>query len=215
MSTPSPWPAIHHERATLASHLAELPATAWGTPSLCQGWSVHDVLGHIVSTAKMTPPRFFVKFAGSGFRFGAMATQQIARETAGGPEATLAELRAHADDSTAPPGPVDSWLGEIIVHGTDIRWPLGIDHEFPVDALIRVAEFYRRSNALIGAKNRVAGVTLHATDTAWSAGTGPEVAGSLHALIMAMTGRQAALSQLSGAGLAVLAPRFPTAPRSS
>jgi len=209
MSTPSPWPVVHRERTSLATHLAELPATAWGTPSLCLGWSVHDMLGHIVSTAKMTPPRFFAKFAGSGFRFGAMANREIARETAGGPAATLAELRAHAGDSTSPPGPVASWLGEIIVHGTDIRWPLGIDHDFPIDALIRVAEFYRGSNTLIGAKNRIAGVTLTATDTEWTTGTGPDVSGSLHDLIMAMTGRRAALARLSGAGLAVLTPRFP------
>lgn len=211
MTTHSPWPVIHRERTTLAAHLAELPATAWGTPSLCQDWSVQDVLGHIVSTAKMTPPRFFAKFAGSGFRFGVMANREIARETAAGPGTTLAELRAHAGDSTAPPGPVTSWLGEIIVHGTDIRWPLGIDHDYPVDALIRVAEFYRGSNALIGAKNRIAGVTLTATDTEWTTGTGPEVTGSLHALVMAMTGRRAALSRLSGDGLAVLTPRFAAA----
>lgn len=208
MSTPSPWPVIHRERASLARDLAEVSPEAWSTPSLCQGWTIHQVLGHIVSTAKLTPLGFAGKFAGSGFRFGVMAARNVERETADGPAHTLDELRAHANNSSAPPGPVDSWLGEIIVHGTDIRWPLALEHDYPVDALIRVAEFYRKSNALIGAKNRVAGLTLSATETGWSAGSGPEIRGSLLALVMAMTGRRAALDRLSGPGLEEFTTRF-------
>ncbi|MGW4526969.1 maleylpyruvate isomerase family mycothiol-dependent enzyme [Amycolatopsis sp. NPDC004378] len=206
-----PWPEIHRERAALADDLAGLPAETWSTPSLCREWTVHDVLGHLVSTAKLTPPAFFARLAGAGFRFTAMTTKNIARETAAGPEATLAELRAHADDSTGPPGPADSWLGEVVVHGTDIRWPLGLDRAFPTATLVRVAEFYRRSNLLIGAKNRVSGLTLRADDAEWSTGSGPEVTGPMLALVMAMTGREAALERLSGAGLELLSARCRTA----
>ncbi|MEU0789061.1 maleylpyruvate isomerase family mycothiol-dependent enzyme [Amycolatopsis sp. NPDC005961] len=204
-----PWPEIHRERAALADDLADVQA--WSAPSLCREWTVHDVLGHVVSTATLTPVRFFTGLAGSGFRFAAMTAKNIARETADGPAATLARLREHADDTTGPPGPADSWLGEIVVHGTDIRWALGLDRAFPAATLIRVAEFYRRSNLLIGAKNRVDGLTLRASDTEWSAGSGPEVAGPLLALVMAMTGREAALDQLSGAGLEELSARCRTA----
>ena len=208
MTTSSPWPAIHRERKVLADDVAEVPEKAWSTPSLCRGWTVLDVLGHVVSTAKLSPLGFFGRFAGSGFRFAVMAQKNAERETAGGPAHTLAELRAHANDSSAPPGPVDSWLGEIVVHGTDIRWPLGLEHDHPVDTLIRVAEFYRKSNALIGAKNRIAGLTLTATETEWTTGAGPEVRGPLLALVMAMTGRRAALARLTGPGLDEFATRF-------
>ncbi|MCR6487915.1 maleylpyruvate isomerase family mycothiol-dependent enzyme [Amycolatopsis sp. OK19-0408] len=207
MPDSGPWPEIHRERAALAADLAELPADAWPTPSLCREWTVHEVLGHVVATAKLTPVTFFARLAGSGFRFTAMTGKNIARETAAGPEATLAQLRAHADDTTGPPGPADSWLGEVVVHGTDIRWPLGLDRAFPAATLVRVAEFYRRSNLLIGAKNRVAGLALRATDADWSAGTGPEVSGPLLALVLAMTGRAAALDRLGGAGLEQLSAR--------
>jgi len=40
----SPWPTIHAERAALADDLAGLSAEQWATPSLCQGWTVHQVL---------------------------------------------------------------------------------------------------------------------------------------------------------------------------
>ncbi|WP_284742725.1 maleylpyruvate isomerase family mycothiol-dependent enzyme [Amycolatopsis sp. RTGN1] len=208
MPDAGPWPEIHRERAALADDLADVQA--WSTPSLCREWTVHEVLGHVVSTATLNPATFFARLAGSGFRFATMTTRNIARETADGPAATLARLRAHANDTTGPPGPADSWLGEVVVHGTDIRWPLGLDRAFPAATLIRVAEFYRRSNLLIGAKNRVAGLTLRASDAEWSAGSGPEVAGPLLALVMAMTGREAALEQLSGAGLEQLSARCRT-----
>lgn len=211
MPDPGPWPEIHRERAALAADLAELPADAWSTPSLCRKWTVHETLGHVVATAKLTPVTFFARLAGSGFRFGSMAAKNIARETAAGPEATLAQLRAHAGDTTGPPGPADSWLGEVVVHGTDIRWPLGLDRAFPGATLVQVAEFYRRSNLLIGAKSRIAGLTLRASDVEWSTGSGPEVRGPLLALVMAMTGRAAALDRLDGAGLDRLSARCPTA----
>lgn len=208
MSSSSPWPTIHAERAALAEDLAGLPESAWNTASLCEHWTVHQILGHMVATAKMTPPRFIAKFAGSGFRFNTMSAKGVAGETAGTPEATLAEFRAHANDSTAPPGPVDSWLGETIVHATDIRWPLGLARDLPVEAVVRVADFYKNSNALIGAKTRIAGLTLRATDTDFSTGSGPEVAGPILALVMGMTGRPAALQHLSGPGVDTLATRF-------
>jgi uncharacterized protein (TIGR03083 family) len=209
MASDSPWQTIHSERGALADDLGNLTDAQWATPSLCRPWTVHEVLGHMTVTAKMTPPRFFLKLASSGFRFHAMSARGVAAETSGTPTQTLGEFRSHINDSTAPPGPVDTWLGETLVHAEDIRRPLGIAHDYPMEALVRVADFYRKSNLLIGAKKRVAGVTLRAADADWSAGTGPEVNGPLLSLILAMTGRSAALSDLSGLGLSELSARMP------
>jgi uncharacterized protein (TIGR03083 family) len=202
-----PWPVIHAERASLAEDLAGLADPAWATPSLCAGWSVLQTLGHMTATAKMTPPRFFGHLARAGFRFPAMTERDVQTETAGGPAATLAEFRSVVDASTGPPGPVDSWLGETLVHAEDIRRPLGIEHTYPVDALVRVADFYKGTNLLIGAKRRMEGLTLRATDADWSFGSGPLVTGSILAIVMAMTGRSAAFDQLTGDGVAALRTR--------
>ena len=72
MATTSPWPFIHDEREALAADLATLSDEQWATRSLCADWTVRDVLGHMIATAKMTPPAFFTALAGSGFRFNAM-----------------------------------------------------------------------------------------------------------------------------------------------
>jgi uncharacterized protein (TIGR03083 family) len=203
----SPWPTIHAERVALADDLENLTPDQWSTPSLCAGWTVADVLAHQVSTAKMTPGAFFARFAGSGFSFTRFAQKGIAAEGAAGPAATLQELRRVQTWTKAPPGPKDTWLGEAIVHAEDIRRPLGIAHEYPVAAVTRVLDMYVRSNAIIGGKKRVAGVTLKATDAAWTHGSGPLVEGPALALLLAVTGRATALADLSGPGVELLARR--------
>lgn len=210
MTTSSPWPTIHHERASLADDLTGIAPDDWDTPSLCPEWTVHQVLGHLLATATMNPLRFLRGLAAARFRFQEMTDRAVRAATAGGPEQTLTRFRVHIPDDSAPPGPVDSWLGEIIVHSTDIRWSLGLEHDFSADAVVRVADFYKRSNALIGSKTRVSGLALRATDVEWSTGTGPEVTGPILALVMAMTGRQTTLSRLTGDGVARLATRWGT-----
>ena len=73
--------------------------------------------------------------------------------------------------------------------------------------MLAVADFFKKSNMLIGTKKRVEGVTLRATDAAWTYGSGPEVTGPAIALLMAMTGRSTALDDLSGEGVAILRQR--------
>jgi uncharacterized protein (TIGR03083 family) len=155
----------------------------------------------------MTPTKFVLKMLGTGLRFEAFTAKSIAAETAGTPADTLAEFRRVATSTSAPPGPVDSWLGETLVHAEDIRRPLGIAHTYPPDALVRVADFYKGSNLLIGAKSRIAGLSLRSTDTAWTIGSGPEVTGPMLALVLAMAGRPAGLDDLSGDGLETLRER--------
>jgi uncharacterized protein (TIGR03083 family) len=208
MAKASPWPIIHAERESLATDLASLSDEQWSTPSLCPGWTVRDALGHMTATAKMTPPKFFAKLARSGFRFHNMSASEIARETAGPPRDTLAEFRTQLTATTSPPGPIDAMLGEVLVHSEDIRRPLGIAHTYPSDAVARAAKFYQGSNLLIGAKKRIEGLKLQATDADWSTGSGPEVSGPAISLLLAMTGRKAALDDLSGDGLATLRERM-------
>ena len=146
----SPWPVIHSERAALAADLADLDQAGWDTTSLCTQWSVRDALGHMTATARMTPPQFFLSMAKSGFSFNKMTSNAIQRETAGTPADGLAAFRGASQLTSHPPGPVDSWLGETIIHGEDIRRPLGISHEYPTASVVRVADFYKGSNLIVG-----------------------------------------------------------------
>ncbi|MGO9162071.1 MAG: hypothetical protein ACLP7J_15390 [Streptosporangiaceae bacterium] len=61
--------------------------------------------------------------------------------------------------------------------------------------------------SIIGAKRRVDGLTLQATDAQWKHGTGPEVSGPLLSLVLAIAGRKAACGDLAGDGTAILRSR--------
>ena len=204
------WALIHTERQNLIIDVENLTADQWNTPSLCDSWNVHQMLGHVVALTKQTPPKFFGKFAAAGFKFDRFAARDVARESSGTPEQTLAEFITHVEDTTAPPGPLDSWIGEIVVHSADIRRPLGISYTPPVTTSRRVADFYKNSNLLIGAKKRIAGIRLVATDIDWAHGSGPEVRGPILSLIQAMTGRGVALGDLAGDGVPLLGGRMPS-----
>ncbi len=202
------WQMIKVERASLVDALGELSDADWDRPSLCVNWTVREVVGHLVATATMTPPKFFAKLVRSGFNFGNMTRNDIAQVTAGRTNAELVDLlRSRVDARTAPPGPATSWLGETIVHGEDIFRAVGGYRHHPVEHVVAVADFYKNSNLLIGAKNRISGVSLRATDTDWQHGSGPEASGPLLALVLAMTGRKAALDDLTGEGVAILRER--------
>lgn len=202
------WPTIHAERVALADDLGGLTTEQWHTPSLCEEWDVHQVLAHLLASAKMTPARFLTRFASAGFSFDRFTTRQVAGESAGGPAATLAAFRESARRESAPPGPKESWLGEAFVHGEDIRRPLGIAHVYPVSEVTRALGFYARSNAIIGGKTRVAGVTLKPADADVTIGSGPRVEGPAISLLLVASGRPSALDELSGPGVEVLRNRF-------
>lgn len=203
-----PWPIIHAERLALVADLHEVTEEQWATASLCADWSVRDVIAHMTATARMTPGRFFAKFIGSGFRFNAMQAKDVAAERGENGRDALAIFETHLSAETHPPGPVDAMVGEVVVHGEDIRRPLGIHHKYADQALTTTANFYRGSNLLIGGKRRAQGLTLRATDVDWSAGSGPEVSGPLASIILSITGRRAGLADLIGDGLATLTGRI-------
>ncbi len=201
------WTTIAAERRALADDLAALPTESWSTQSLCEDWTVQDVLGHMTSTAALTPPAFLAGFIASGFDFEKFAAKGIARHRGSSPEEALQNFRARQDATTAPPGPKLSWLGETIVHSEDIRRPLGIQHTYPTDAVRSVLDFYQGSNTLIGTKRRIDGLALRATDTDWSHGSGAAVEGPILSLLIAATGRGEACVDLTGEGVATLRAR--------
>jgi uncharacterized protein (TIGR03083 family) len=201
------WSTIHAERKALAADLEALTDEEWTTRSLCDDWTVRDVLAHMTATAKMNPPQFFAKMIGSGFSLAKVQAKDVIAEKGASPGDTLARFKAEVNSSKHPPGPTDSWLGEVLVHSEDIRRPLGIKREHPTDAVVEVADFYKGSNLIIGAKRRIDGLALRATDVDWSHGEGPEVSGPILSLVLAMTGRRSVIDDLSGDGVATLRAR--------
>jgi len=198
------WSTVAAERGALAADLADLSDQQWETPSLCDGWTVREVLAHQTGTASMSTPKFLTRMAAAGFRFPVFANREIQRHLGDSPGATLSEFRDKQHSTSCPPGPKLSWLGEVIVHSEDIRRPLGIRHDYPPAAVRQVLDFYKGSNTLIGTKSRIADLRLTATDDDWNHGAGPTVEGRLIDLLMAATGRGVACDSLAGDGVSTL-----------
>jgi uncharacterized protein (TIGR03083 family) len=201
------WKNIHTERSNLIDTFTVFTTEQWSAPSLCDGWSIQEVAGHLVGGAEQTPANFFIELAQAGFKFDVFTDRGAKKNAAAGPTEIVRRLQARTTTMNHPPGPASAMLGEVIVHGADIRRPLQLRYDYPPAALVEVANSWKNSNIIIGAKRRIAGVRLKANDVEWTNGEGPEVVGPMIAIVLAMSGRKDAHRDLSGEGLATLAGR--------
>lgn len=202
------WSMVHTERAALVDDLAGLDDEQWELPSLCAGWTVHDVAAHLVDTARTTRLGFMVGLVRARFDFDLHNTRGVRRERGASPRETLERLRRVASRKSTPPAPLDSRLVEEVVHGEDIRRPLGLSRSYQQEAVVRALRLQARTPASFGgAKELTTRVRLTAKDADLAVGDGPGVRGSALSLLLAVSGRRVALDGLDGPGVAVLAAR--------
>lgn len=201
------WPLVHAERAALATDLATLSEQRWATPSLCTELTVREVLAHLSSSARLNPVRWMAGVIRCRFDFEKQVAMRLAEQLGASGAETLERFRAVVTSTTKPPLPIIAVLGETIVHGEDIRRPLGIRRDYPLETITLLAEYYRGSDLVVLAKGRIDGLRLVATDGPFTSGEGPLVSGTTLALTMAMTGRPAYCDELDGDGVATMRER--------
>ncbi|MFD3376226.1 MULTISPECIES: maleylpyruvate isomerase family mycothiol-dependent enzyme [unclassified Streptomyces] len=205
------WPLIRAERTSLAADLAELTDEQWTTPSLCTELTVREVLAHLTAAANLNSVRWLAGVIRCRFDFDKQVAMRLAEQLGATPAETLERFRRVVPSTTKPPLPALAMLGETIVHGEDIRRPLGIVRDHPTETVTRVAEYYRGSDLVVLAKGRIDGLRLTATDGPFTTGAGPLVSGTTLALVMAMTGRASYCDDLEGEGAELLRDRCGTA----
>jgi uncharacterized protein (TIGR03083 family) len=195
------------ERRDLADYLDTLSEEQWEQPSLCPGWAVRDVVGHLPSYDELGWPAVLALFARSRFSLARCNQVGVERSRRLSTEQLVARLRAHAVPRgiTAIFGSAIA-LTDGVIHHQDIRRALGHPRTVPEERLVAALNFAPRARALpapaIGRDLR-----LVATDVDWAHGTGPEVEGPGEALLIALAGRRQGLAALDGPGLAELAER--------
>jgi uncharacterized protein (TIGR03083 family) len=149
------------------------------------------------------------RFAGAAFNFSKFNESNIRRYRAGTPDELVAETRASARRTSAPPGPPQVPISEIVAHSEDVARPLGKPMDRAAEALVASLAFYQGAQPLVGAKKRSEGLHLVATDVDWEHGSGPTVSGPAIALLLAMSGRRAGLDDLTGDGVSAMTARMP------
>lgn len=199
------------DRLVVAEVLDSLTEEQWRADLLCEGWTVRQVAAHLLQPFVVGFGRFLVtaiRYRGDTDRTVDHFARRLATRP---PDEIIATLRAHADDEVDPPrgGPMGQ-LADTAIHLRDIARPLGLAADVPREdwvALLDYATSPGVAPALVP-EGRLEGLSLRATDADRAHGHGPEVAGLVEALVMAAAGRPAALADLEGAGVEVLARRL-------
>jgi len=200
------WSWVAEERIALADRLAGLDAPAWDGPSLCAGWRVRDVVGHLVWLAEASRPSATIDILRQHRPPSAAIVRIGRREGRADPAELLDRLRRSADGRfvviTQPPVMA---LGEVLVHGSDALRPAGGERRPADDLTGLVADAYRGVGFVFGARP-AAKVRFTADDADWSVGPadGPEASGPGEAVLLALAGRPEGAADLSGPGTALL-----------
>jgi uncharacterized protein (TIGR03083 family) len=196
------------ERQDLLDLVERLEPEQWRTPSLCAGWTVQDVVTHVLSYDDLGPRQLAVRLARG--RFLVTRSNAIGLQESGGrtPAELVDRLRSHLTPTGLTAGMGGAiGLTDCLIHQQDIRRPLGEPRNIPEDRLrpaLRTALFAPVLRGVL----RVRDVRLVATDIDWTFGRGPEVHGTAEALLMAVAGRKAVAEELSGHGLARVVQRL-------
>jgi uncharacterized protein (TIGR03083 family) len=194
------------ERADLAAFLATLTPEQWEAASLCEGWRVRDVVAHVMSFDDVTLLGMLRRAVHARFvDINQVGVDELASLDTG---QLLDRLRARL----RPQGLARTFRGRLAlldatIHHQDIRRPLGKPRDIPDDRLRRVLHDAVLSPELPGWR-LARGVCLRPTDLEWSHGSGPEVIGPAEAVLMTITGRASAMTELNGAGVSVVAARL-------
>lgn len=193
------WQVVHAERAAIVNDLAGLRSEQWTTPSLCDGWDIHDVVAHLAATATLSYLRFFREFLLAGLSTNRIVDKQIRAGRLCRPEESLSALRSAIDQTVSPPQPIITRIIEIIVHGEDIRRPLQIHHDYSITHITEALDYFARDRAS-GGQARLAGLSLRTTEAKMVVGDGDLVEGPAVSLLLAAGGRRVALADLTGPG---------------
>lgn len=212
MNSDEVWQTIEKERLSLAELFEGLSAEEWETASLCAGWRVRDVAAHLTLAHMGMLPAVLAMLRARG------NPNRMIRDTAvrqarlpAGQYAVL--LRGMAGSRKTAPGVTDlEPLIDVLVHGQDMAIPLGRIRPMPAQGAATAAARVWSMRWPFHAARRLSGLRLVATDHPWSAGQGLQVEGPIAALLLLLTGRRAALPQLSGPGVAQLESRQSSQP---
>jgi uncharacterized protein (TIGR03083 family) len=188
------------EREELRDLLGGLTEEQWRAPSLCTGWTVHDVVAHVLSYDELGARQLAERMARGLFRVdraNAIGLREYGSRTP-------AELLRLLDDHLTPTGLPAGMGGAIaltdgLIHQQDIRRPLDLPRVIPAERLVPALRTALFGPTLLGVL-RVRDVRLVATDIDWTFGRGPEVRGTGEAILMTVAGRAVVARELSGPG---------------
>lgn len=204
------WPITIRARRSLLSTFEELDEGDWDVGSLCGGWTIRQMLAHLILAARPPARRYVAAVARSRGDFD-KANHLLAVTDAARPiSELLLEYREVIDHRFSPPGwPQTAPLSDILLHGLDVRIPLDLDTDVPADHYEPVLGLiFSRMGRSFTSKGRPT-VRWVATDYEWVRGSGPEVRGTMADLALTAAGRAARVDHLGGDGVPIVGSWLP------
>lgn len=199
------WSHVTAERLALLAILRDLAEDEWTRPSLCAGWRVQDVAGHVTASPQVRISDFPAMLVRGGFSYNKMILRDGQRRGQAPVEQILADHERLAGVHRAPPmlTPLEPLL-DILVHTQDIVRPLGREYVAPTDALLLAADRARQMALFVGSRGIIRSVRMVATDADWVRGKGPTLEAPMRELVMVCAGRAPDMTLVSGEGMELL-----------
>jgi uncharacterized protein (TIGR03083 family) len=192
------------ERRELREFLRTLTPEQRRQPSLCAGWNIDDVVGHLVAWDELLIYRTraehrravlrFLWLYASSFASMRRLNERLRRRVRARSSEELVDSFGRDD------GPDRKWLfdgsnpgghlAEYVIHHEDVRRPFGVQRELPAARLVAALAGARQLPGVRGAAWwRRSGHRWEATDVDWHAGRGAVVRAPGLTILMALAGR--------------------------
>lgn len=199
------WPITVAARRSLLSVFEQLDDDQWEVRSLCEGWTIREVLAHLTLAARPPAGRYLAALARAKGSFD-KANHTLAITDARQPVSKLlTDYRSVIDHRFSPPGwPQAAPLGDILLHSLDVRLPLGLATDQPPEHYEPVLDLLLSRTGRSFTKAGRPDVGWTATDGDWSHGVGPVVRGTIADIALTTAGRVARLDRLTGEGVSVV-----------
>ncbi|MCM3689031.1 maleylpyruvate isomerase family mycothiol-dependent enzyme [Kocuria rosea] len=200
---------VDTERTRLVGVLQALDEEQWRTPSLCAGWSVRDLVVHLLMPYELSTPQFLGLMLRSRFNFDRAADRWATTDRRTPPQVLTALDNTAHRKFNVPGAPPEAPLSHLVIHAQDVYRPLGVPSPTdPHNAAIALEELTGPRGRKALTPGLLENLAFVATDTDWRHGAGQTVTGPAVALLATIAGRQLALSDLSGPGVQELSRRL-------
>ena len=187
---------VRTERLAFIDLLKTLTEDQWRTPSLCSAWTVENVAAHLAWAPVAGPLEMGPAALRAGFRTNRLIADSAVRWTARGRPAIFDQLRRNVESDAKPLGmPPVAALTDAVVHGLDVRVPLGLHRDVDPEAFRLIADWTVTSRwpmtVPVGGnvRKRLRGTRLVAIDARWAWGEGAEVREPGDKILLRLLGR--------------------------
>lgn len=201
------WPLIHAERQRLYDQTLVLTPEQWRTPALVGSWTLEQTMAHLTAGAEQSIAAWLRSVWSARFDFELHKERGVRTRLGANPAETLDRYRRAIGNTRRAAGPLMAGLGEVLIHGEEIRRPVGIPAQVPAGTAVATLRWFARHDFTEYSRSRAQGLRLAPDDATVTIGEGAEVRGPALALLLALSGRPVHPGELRGPGAGLLLER--------